>query len=403
VNRSQIGTQSVSLSKLLSGSFLVAGTAVGAGMLGIPMVTSPAGFFPAFLITILVWAFMLVTGLYFLDITLKMPRGANLLSITHHYLGRKGKILCGGMFLFLYYCLLTAYIAGAAPFFEELFSLFFPAKLSSISSMIVFTFFVGYVIYLGAKVVDRLNILSGLGMIVTYAFMVMIGLKFISFERLGGCNVGKATAAIPILFGAFGYHNVIPTLSDYLEKDRKSLQFSLIIGTLSALIIYLLWQYLIIGAVSKEALDVAMLNGQTAVSALQEITSSSSLILIAKIFASLALLTSLFGVSLSVVDFFADGFKLMSTKVNRFVLCLITFVPPLLFTIYNPSVFSQALGLAGGVGEAFLNGMLPLMLIWASRELFKNKETMKEKLYLGALFLFAFLVIIIEIYIVITT
>ena len=78
------------VSKVVSGSLLIAGTTIGAGMLGIPLVTSQCGFVPAIIITVIVWAFMLATGLLLLRATLWMPNHSSFLSISRHFLGRWG-------------------------------------------------------------------------------------------------------------------------------------------------------------------------------------------------------------------------------------------------------------------------------------------------------------------------
>ena len=52
--------------QVISGSLLVTGITVGAGMLGIPLLTAKSGFWPAMGITIFAWALMLLRGLLFL-------------------------------------------------------------------------------------------------------------------------------------------------------------------------------------------------------------------------------------------------------------------------------------------------------------------------------------------------
>ena len=98
----------VNVLRVISGTFLIAGTMIGAGMLGLPLVTGVAGFFPGILITLAVWFFMYCTGLLFLEVTLWMPDGSNVLSISGRFFGKGGRLLSGGMFIFLYYCLMIA-------------------------------------------------------------------------------------------------------------------------------------------------------------------------------------------------------------------------------------------------------------------------------------------------------
>ena len=81
----------VNVLRVMSGTFLIAGTMIGAGMLGIPLVTGEAGFIPGMVITLAVWFFMYCTGLLFLEVTLWMPDGSNVLSISGKFFG-KGKL-----------------------------------------------------------------------------------------------------------------------------------------------------------------------------------------------------------------------------------------------------------------------------------------------------------------------
>ena len=105
--------------RVVSGTFLIAGTMVGAGMLGIPLVTGVSGFVPGIIVTSVVWFFMYCTGLLFLEVTLWMPDGSNVLSIAGRFFGKGGRLLSGGMFVFLYYCLMIAYFAAGSPLLAE--------------------------------------------------------------------------------------------------------------------------------------------------------------------------------------------------------------------------------------------------------------------------------------------
>ena len=68
----------------------------------------------------------------------------------------------------------------------------------------------------------------------------------------------------------------------------------------------------------------------------------------------------------SMVDFFNDGLKQRGK--NRGWLILLTFLPPALCSYLDPTLFEKALSMAGGFGEAFLNGLLPVLLAWKYRK-----------------------------------
>ena len=114
----------------------------------------------------------------------------------------------------------------------------------------------------------------------------------------------------------------------------------------------------------------------------------------AEIFSFFAITTSFIGVTLGLVDFLADGFKLKATLSHRFYLSLLVFIPPLVIVSIDPSLFFVALKFAGGVGCVLLLGFLPTLMIWVGRyvkkELKNTAEVRGGRPLLLLLFLFMF-------------
>ena len=61
----------------------------------------------------------------------------------------------------------------------------------------------------------------------------------------------------------------------------------------------------------------------------------------------------------------------------RALLTLLTFFPPFFLASNWPGIFEEALGVAGGFGEAFLNGLLPISLVWIGTKRFKESTSVK--------------------------
>lgn len=351
--------------KILSGSLLVTGTTVGAGMLGIPLLTAKAGFWPALGITTFSWFILLLTGILYLEATLWMPLGSNLLSMSFRFLGKKGRILAGAMFLFLYYCLLVAYYAAGAPMLGLGLENIVGFSFSRPWIYLLFGLIFGGIVTLGAKWIDRANLILITGLILTYVLLMGMGIPEIDSEKLEFANWPKAVLALPILFSAFGYHNILPSLVTYFGKEKKAIRLSIVLGTSLALVIYLLWQWLVLGVISLENIESALREGRPVTAALQGMTGKRHLFLVGQLFAFFALITSLLGVAFSVVDFLADGLKLDRRGKKRFLLISLTFAPPLILSLVYPTIFDDALGVAGGIGEAVLNGLIPIALVWS--------------------------------------
>lgn len=380
-----------SWTKFLNGSMMVFGTTVGAGMLGIPLLTAGAGFGSALSVTLLVWLFMAITGLLLLEVTFHMPKGANFITLSMGLLGKKGKWMTIILFLFLYYAFLVAYFSGGAPllgFCLGLKGTFLPLTL--------FTCLFGGLVLLGSKAIHRTNFILSLVMLIIFPALICLGSSSVSMERLFSEPLVLSSAAIPVLFGAFGFHNVIPSLSDSLGEDKRALRGAIIFGTFLAFLLYSIWQWMVLGSLSLESLKEILGKGLPVTYALAE-GSKKQVFVVGQVFAFLALTTSFLGVSLSLVDFIRDGLEQKMRKISRSFCVFLALFPPLLCVLFNPHLFDRALGVAGGFGETLLNGILPVLLFVKIASLKKIELKKGHKAFLGILLLFSFWVISIEV------
>lgn len=352
---------------LLSVALLVAGTCIGAGMLALPLVTGHAGFLPAMAVNALCWLFMLATGLLFLEATLWMPDGANVLSMAERFFGTPGKILGGLSFLFLYYCLMVAYLAGGAPLLNTFLSTTFGLTLSHTAGCFLLALIFGCIVLLGTRIIDRANFILMIGLIISYVLMLLVGAQEVDLTYLSHAAWPISILALPTLFSAYGYHNIIPSLSTYLKRQEKTLRYGIFLGTLIPLLAYGLWQWLVMGSVSEEVLRDAAKNG-TPISQILLTLTNPWIGRLALFFSFFAIVTSLMGVGMSMVDFLGDGLHIKKREgLSRIGLCALVFLPPVFFGIENPKLFLEALAYAGGFGEAILNGLLPIGMVWIGR------------------------------------
>lgn len=372
---------------------------IGAGMLGIPLVTGSSGFLPGILVTTIVWFFMYCTGLLFLEVTLWMPDGSNVLSIAGRFFGKGGRLFSGGMFVFLYYCLMIAYFAAGAPLLGGAFSAIgFP--VGGWQMFALFGLIFGGVVAIGPKSIDRVNIIMSIGMIAAWFILIGSGGDKVELPRLTYTKWPVMIMAMPVLFSAFGFHNIIPSLCTYLRRDKKSLRLAVFWGSFIPLIVYIVWQWLVIGAIPQNILLNAFQEGIPITTAFSSVTGEAYFILIGRFFAFFAIVTSTLGVAFSMVDFLGDGLGITRRKGwKRIGLTLLTFIPPFILATLNPGIFTIALGIAGGFGEAFLNGLLPIALLWVGKYTWKLKADLawlENKGILIFLALYAFFVIFLE-------
>jgi tyrosine-specific transport protein len=346
---------------VIGGTLLVAGTSIGAGMLALPVVTAAGGFGPSLFVYFLCWLFMTCTGLLFLELCLRLPPDANLITMAGTYLGRTGKIFAWALYLFLFYFLSIAYVSGGGSLVQGWFSL----EVST--SQLLFVALLAPCVYVGARMVDRLNLILMAGLIGSYFAFVFFGLPHVDLERLKVANWSASFFALPVIFTAFSFQGIIPSLTTYLKRDAKNVRIAIVGGTSIAFLIYVLWEFLILGIVPLENLEEAASLGLTAVAPLHKVVEITSITRIGQVFAFFAIATSFLGVTLGLFDFLADGLRFPKRGIRKVALALLTFVPPLLVSLFNPSIFIIALVFAGGIGCALLLGLMPILMAWVSR------------------------------------
>lgn len=355
---------------LIGGAFLIAGSCVGAGILGIPIVTGLCGFYPSLLIFFLSWAFMTATGLLLVEVNGWFSKDVNLISMVNHSLGRIGRASSWVLYLFLFYSLLVAYIAGSGGLFSsmaaELFSLSIPVWASSLFFVLIF----GWIIFLGTKAVDMGNRLLMTGKIVSYLALVAVGLPHVIPSYLARSDVHYLFISLPIMVISFGFHNLIPTLASYMKGDIKRVRSSIWIGSLFALVVYVIWDLVVLGVLPEEGefgIRESLKVGREASQAIAGVLGFSWIARSAQGLAFFSLITSFLMQSLALTHFWVDGLKMDDKKREPLSICALTVVPPLLLSIFYPKIFFKALDFAGGICAVILFGIFPVLMVWIGR------------------------------------
>jgi len=383
--------------RVLGGILLVSGTTIGAGMLALPVIGSFAGFIPSLLLFILIWALMLMSALFLLDVNLSMKGDINLISLAGKTLGLKGKVVAWVFYLLLLYALTAAYIAGSTPFFVDAISALTGWKIPPSMAFFSLPILFGVFVYFGTLGVDYINRILMVGLIISYFLLIGFLPSHLDPKLLLHQDYPPLLLAAPVIITSFGFSIIIPTLTTYLHHDRKKLRLVLWVGSLIPLLFYVVWQALILGVVPIEGengLMQAWQKGSSATIPLTKLIKNPWITLSANFFAFFAIVTSFLGVTLSLSDFLTDGLKIKKTWEGKLIAWGLTFIPPLVFVLTYQRGFIVALEYAG----VFVAILLILLPAWMALHLKKSfYHQIKGKILSGLLIIFAFLIIIITI------
>jgi len=356
---------------ILGGMLLLAGSCIGAGMLGLPIMTGLSGFFPSLIAFFAAWAFITLTRLLFVEAGGTYSRRVNLITVVGRTLGNVGKIACWILYLFLFYSLLLAYISGIGALSSKIMEQFFHFSFPEWGGSLFFVLLFGSVVYMGTRPVDLWNRVLMVGKIGSFLGLVFLGSRFIDPQLLMRSAPKYAVFALPILVISFGFHNMIPSLMDYLGGDTKRVRRAILLGGLFALTIYLIWQVLVLGILPLEGesgILATVRGGGEAAQAIIGVLGASSVSYAITFLAFFAILTSFLAQALGLSHFLADGFGVSYKKKEEFWLVVFTLVPPLFLAILYPNVFLKALNFAGGICAVILFGIMPVLMVWKGRK-----------------------------------
>lgn len=357
--------------KTFGAGLLLAGCAIGAGMLGMPLATVKAGFGPTLFVFLFAWFYMTVAAFQLLKVALRFPEETNLAEMAKAYFGKAGEGIVFFLMLFLMYALMTAYAAFVGP----LIALYIPIPAMAGSALFVFTLFIALVC--GTKAVDYFNRYFMAGLAITYTGLMFFGLPHVEIKNLSGGNVLEAISITPILIVCFGFHNLIPSLVRYLEKEESSLKLAIVLGSLIPLGVYLLWEFLVLGIMQDHSSNLTSID-----ELLFQVSNNPAVFHFIAFFAFFAITTSFMGNALSTLDFILDQSGGNKGNIKRAAFALVTVIPPLIVAIYNPNIFLKALQAAGSFSAVALFGIIPALM--------SLKAGLDKRFYLSAMFLIVF-------------
>jgi tyrosine-specific transport protein len=359
---------------------LIAGTAVGAGALALPEVTSSAGFIPSSVALVLAALFSISTGLLIAETVINtltdrqaddatrsesdgLMDGLDSLSLTSISvsllnLNDKTKLIIVMPYLLLHYACLCAYGVKGSEVIQIWTSLDFPQALAAFTVSLG-----GACFFLPSKTMDKLNSLLVILLSVSFVGLLFAASEGFEIDRLiSRYDPTSIIPAIPIILLSFVYHNVIPILvTKQITKgsliDSDKIKTSIIAGVSIPLTMFLLWEGAVLGSGSGA--------GSDPLTWLRQSSSISGLFINA--FTLLAVSTSYIAFVFSLSGFIQDAFEVKGGKGTKAGLYLITLVPPAIWALIDQDSFITALDIGGTYGVLLLFGILPALLSYAQR------------------------------------
>ena len=354
-------------SPVLTMALLIAGAAIGAGILGLPIQTGFAGLTPSLAGLVLLGCGLLFTAWVLAEHYMAAGKeDMDLPSLFHQQLGHSGLVMVVAGYFLNYYGIMVAYLAGAGSVLCQLFG----AKGSE--NWLLLAFFVpatGLCVY-GLRLVRKANavIMAALGL--SFVWLLAQTGSHVEPERLYRMDWGFLPSILPIIMCSLAFHNMVPVVCRGLKGERGPIVKALSLGMAIPVFVCVLWILVVIGAVPLDGhgggnLMTAFTKNQPATVPLTTALNSPGITLAGMVFSLCAIFTSYLAVGTGLMNFWGDlwqkGARTKALKVS------LTFVPPLAVVYLWPELFLTALNVAGGVGVALIFGVAPALLVIKGR------------------------------------
>ena len=315
---------------------------------------------------------MIISSFFMLESTLWFKKNTNIITIVNQILGFKCKIIVVIIYTSLLYTLMSAYIFAYDKWLKKIISSHFYNKNIEIICFLFFFLLTMQISLNKEKSIDKLNYILSLILLASYIILIFICTPHINTDFLLTFNIKNSFNNLSLIITSFGFCIVIPNLVVHLNKDSKKILYSIIIGGIIPLIIYIIWQITILGIFPINNHDkLLILNANennfdimfiyTLEAEIKKIFLSKYILL----FSIFAILTSYIGITISLNSFFYDEF-IYHNKPNNIIIFILTIVPPILISIYFTSGFTIILKFSG-IFVSILLGLLPTIIIWYGR------------------------------------
>ena len=144
---------------ILGGTMIVAGTAIGAGMLALPMISAGMWFYWSVALLLISWFCMFRSSQAILEVNLHFQPGDSFHTLVRELLGPFWSTLNGLAVAFVLYTLVYAYVSGGGSVVQQSLAPLLGGTPPRLLSSLFFALLLTACVWWSSKMVDRLSVL----------------------------------------------------------------------------------------------------------------------------------------------------------------------------------------------------------------------------------------------------
>jgi tyrosine-specific transport protein len=327
------------------------GTAIGAGIFGLPYVTSVAGLVPVLALIFILATLMLYSNLMYGEVILRTSKNCGFVGYAHKYLGLPGKRLAAFISFFSLYASNLVYIILGGVFLNSFFSPFLGGN-EFVYGTVTFVF-AALATYFDLRFFTVIE-----SWMTLLLLLIMFGVIFRCVPHIEVANYFFYTPRDFFMpFGAIlfslGAGIAIPEMAELMKKEPRRLHGAITWGTVAYTLFYLLFVVAVFGVTGKGTTEEAFVGLSRYI--------GDGVISLGFFFGFLAIITSYLVTNLSIKQILHTDYGLEDKRA-----WLLASLVPYLFYIFGPRNFIDVITFVGSFAGG-LFGILIIVLFYAAK------------------------------------
>jgi tyrosine-specific transport protein len=362
--------------KHIGAIMLVAGTAIGSGMLALPITLAKLGIIQSICLMLATSIITYYSALINLELHLQSEskHALSLGKLAKYFSGRTAELIGTLTLTLLSMALLAVFIYAGSSVAGKLIYYCSNQQWSFGELIFSYAFCSVIILILPLVITDYFNRFMFLALIfvtcsVIFRLATSIDWNIIP-ESNFSVNILMWSSALPLVFTSFGFQGSIPTIVDYSGKDQKALKKIFFWGSALPVVLYLLWTITVLLIIYQKnpAFFTKMTLHHVEVSDLiQQLSLAShwtSVKLVSWWISFFAILTSVIGVGIGLVSSLEQQLRRPLGRLGDGLLIypLFAIVPAAIVAYKVPNAFITVLGFAGML-LAVIAILLPIFLL----------------------------------------
>jgi len=328
--------------KLLLSSFMVAGAAIGSGVLALPILAAGPGLLNTLIFITLTFIMAYWMANMSIDVYARYDdHNVNAATLAVDFFGKKGYWITTVLNVLSMGALAAAYVNAGGDLLVKTVLPLIGINLPSQIGMIIF--FVAFMpaFTVGLGMISRMN-----GVIFTVKFIclisgILLGLNLIKPDifEFTPSGVKYLGAGASTMFCIWYMHCVLPLVLKINDWNPARAKKAVLVGMVIPALAYAGWMLLIFSLVSRQEFLKLETIGDIMHYALTKPGVPTTISTLVGIFAAITVLTAFLSIGFALVAFVIDALKWKDNAKSRLVSTLISFVIPVLIALSFPKAF----------------------------------------------------------------